>query len=146
MREVTLLLLLFVSSSLHAAEYPEPIPADYLIRDFRFNSGEVFPELRVHYRTLGVPRRGPDGVVRNAVLILHGTTGSGANFLRPEFAGELFGKGQPLDASRYYLILPDGIGHGGASKPTGGPHAPLPPHGYRGTIPAPHPPPARGAK
>jgi homoserine O-acetyltransferase len=136
MHRVTLLLFLFVSSSLHAAEYPEPISADYLIRDFRFNSGEVFRELLIHYRTLGMPRRGPDGVVRNAVLILHGTTGSGANFLRPEFAGELFGKGQPLDATRYYLILPDGIGHGGSSKPGDGLRAGFPRYGYRDMIEA----------
>src|SRR4051794_32524304 len=123
MRKTHLLLLLFVASPLHAAEYPEPVSANYLISDFRFDSGEMLPELRVHYRTIGEPQRGKDGVVRNAVLILHGTTGSGANFLRPEFAGELFGKGQALDATRDYLILPDGIGHGRSSKPSDGLHA-----------------------
>jgi homoserine O-acetyltransferase len=75
-------------------------------------------------------------VVHNAVLVLHGTTGSGANFLRPEFAGELFGKGQPLDATRYFLILPDGIGHGGSSKPSDGLHARFPKYGYRDMIEA----------
>ena len=133
-----LLLLLFVASPLHAAEYPEPTSADYVIRDFRFASGETLPELRIHYRTLGTPRRGEDGKVSNAVLILHGTTGSGANFLRPEFAGELFGEGQPLDATRYYLILPDGIGHGGSSKPSDGLHARFPRYGYRDMIEAQH--------
>ena len=98
--------------------------------------GETLPELRIHYRTLGTPSRGEDGKVNNAVLILHGTTGSGANFLRPEFAGELFGEGQPLDATRYYLILPDGIGHGGSSKPSDGLHARFPRYGYRDMIEA----------
>ena len=104
--------------------------------DFRFASGEVLPELRIHYRTLGSARRDGHGVVCNAVLILHGTTGSGANFLRPEFAGELFGRGQPLDATRYYLILPDGIGHGASSKPSDGLHARFPRYGYRDMIEA----------
>src|SRR5437762_9459413 len=97
--------------SLRAADYPTPTQADYVLRDFRFASGESLPELRLHYRTLGQPQRDRAGIVRNAVLILHGTTGSGENFLRPEFAGELFGAGQPLDATRYYLILPDNLGH-----------------------------------
>ena len=96
----------------------------------------MLPELRVHYRTVGQPRRDEGGVVRNAVLVLHGTTGSGANFLRPEFAGELFGKGQPLDATRYYLILPDGIGHGGSTKPSDGLHARFPRYGYRDMVEA----------
>src|SRR4051794_10659204 len=110
MRMIHLLWLLVACPPLFAAEYPEPTSGDYSLRDFRFASGEVLPELRIHYRTLGQPRRDEQGVVRNAVLVLHGTTGSGASFLRPEFAGELFGVGQPLDATRYYLILPDGIG------------------------------------
>ncbi len=131
-------LLLAVVSPLHAADFPEPTPGDHVIRDFRFASGEMLPELRIHFRTLGTPRRGQDGVVRNAVLILHGTTGSGANFLRPEFAGELFGAGQPLDATRYYLILLDGIGHGGSSKPSDGLRARFPRYGYRDMIAAQH--------
>src|SRR5437879_9012505 len=77
-----------------AAEYPRPEPGDYIIHDFHFNSGETLPELRLHYRTLGSPQRNPLGVVTNAVLILHGTTGNGSNFLRPEFAGVLFGPAQ----------------------------------------------------
>jgi homoserine O-acetyltransferase len=136
MRNAPTLLLLFVASSLHAAEYPEPISADYMMSDFRFASGAALPELRIHCRTLGEPRRGADGKVSNAVLILHGTTGSGANFLRPEFAGELFGKDQPLDATRYFLVLPDGIGHGGSSKPSDGRRARFPRYGYRDMIEA----------
>jgi homoserine O-acetyltransferase len=134
MRLMAVALLLFVTTPLRAGVYPEPRSADHVIRDFRFASGEKLAELRVHYQTLGVPRRGDDGKTRNAVLILHGTTGSGANFLRPEFAGELFGTGQPLDAGRYYLILADGIGHGGSSKPSDGLHARFPRYGYRDMI------------
>ena len=105
-----------------AAAYPSPVEGDYLIHDFKFPSGETLAELRIHYRTLGAPRRDAHGVVRNAVLILHGTTGSGAQFLKPIFADELFGAGQPLDAARYFIVLPDGIGHGGSSKPSDGLH------------------------
>jgi homoserine O-acetyltransferase len=136
MRKLVLLLTLAVSSSSVAAGYPEPTQGDHILRDFRFASGETLPEFRIHYRTLGTPRRGEDGKVNNAVLILHGTTGSGANFLRPEFAGELFGEGQPLDATRFFLILPDGIGHGGSSKPGDGLHARFPRYGYRDMIAA----------
>jgi homoserine acetyltransferase/lysophospholipase L1-like esterase len=138
MRKLVLLLSLIVPSSSVAAGYPEPTQADHDLRDFRFTSGETLPELRIHYRTLGSPRRDIAGKVVNAVLILHGTTGSGANFIRPEFAGELFSEGQPLDASRYFLILPDGIGHGGSSKPSDGLHARFPRYGYRDMIAAQH--------
>ncbi len=130
------LLLVAFGQSLWAADYPKPEQADYVIHDFHFRSGEVLPELRIHYRTLGTPRLDEKGIVRNAVLILHGTTGHGSNFLRPEFAGELFGKGQLLDATRYYLILPDGIGHGKSSKPSDGLHAKFPHYGYRDMIEA----------
>ncbi len=124
------------SIPLQAGEYPAPTTGDFAIRDFHFHSGNVLPELRMHYRTLGAPRRGANGSVANAVLILHGTTGNGSNFLRAEFAGELFGKGQLLDASRYYLILPDNIGHGQSSKPSDGLHARFPQYGYRDMIEA----------
>ncbi|HEV8544078.1 MAG TPA: alpha/beta fold hydrolase [Verrucomicrobiae bacterium] len=119
-----------------ASEYPKPSEADFLIKDFRFRSGEALPELRIHYRALGTPRRDANGVVRNAVLILHGTTGSGAQFIRPEFAGELFGKGQLLDAEKYYLILPDNIGHGKSSKPSDGLRAHFPHYRYLDMIEA----------
>ncbi len=118
------------------ADYPAPVGGDHTIRDFRFASGEVLPELKVHYRTIGTPRRGVDGKVNNAVLVLHGTTGTGGQFIRPEFAGELFGSGQPLDAARFFLILPDGIGHGASSKPSDGLHARFPRYGYRDMIEA----------
>jgi homoserine O-acetyltransferase len=101
-----------------------------LLHDFKFRSGPTMPALRIHFRTLGQPWRDGQGVVRNAVLILHGTTGSGTQFLRPEFAGELFGAGQPLDAARFFLILPDGIGHGQSGRPSDGLHAGFPRYGY----------------
>jgi homoserine O-acetyltransferase/O-succinyltransferase len=113
-----------------AADIPQPVEGDYVIRDYRFRSGETLPELRIHYRTLGEPVRDDKGVVRNAVLILHGTTGSGDQFSRPEFAGELFAKGRPLDADRYYIILPDDIGHGKSSKPSDALRARFPHYGY----------------
>jgi homoserine O-acetyltransferase len=116
--------------------YPEPTEGDFVLRDFKFNSGETLGEVRMHYRTIGKPKRDQRGGVQNAVLILHGTTGSGGQFLRPEFAAELYGKGQPLDASRYYLILPDNIGHGQSSKPSDGLRGKFPRYGYRDMIEA----------
>src|SRR4051812_35075485 len=96
-----------------AAQSPAAVSMehDFVLRNFRFSSGESLPALTVHYRTLGRPRRDSAGVVRNAVLVLHGTTGSGAQFLSRSFAGELYGPGQPLDTTAYYVVLPDGIGH-----------------------------------
>jgi homoserine O-acetyltransferase len=138
MSKIASLLLLLIASATQAADYPEPTVGDFVLRDFHFTSGDVLPELRIHYRTLGEPRKGEGGKVRNAVLILHGTTGSGASFLRPEFAGELFGQGQPLDAARHFLILPDGIGHGGSSKPSDGLHARFPHYGYKDMVEAQH--------
>ena len=104
--------------------------ASFVIRDFRFASGETLPELRLHYLTLGRPRRDAAGVVRNAVLILHGTGGSGSQFLSPLFAGELYGPRQPLDTASHYIILPDDIGHGRSSKPSDGLRARFPRYGY----------------
>jgi homoserine O-acetyltransferase len=111
---------------------------DYVIHDFRFDVGETLPELSLHYRTLGTLRTDAGGHAVNAVYIMHGTTGSGANFLVPQFAGELYGPGQPLDTARYYVVLPDGIGHGDSSKPSDGLHARFPKYGYRDMIRADH--------
>ncbi|HEV2842523.1 MAG TPA: hypothetical protein VGW39_14465, partial [Chthoniobacterales bacterium] len=97
-RRVVVALVVLPLTGLLAAEYPAPEEGDYVIRDFKFALGEALPELRIHYRTIGKPVKDEKGVVRNAVLITHGTTGSGAQFIRPDFAGELFGAGQPLDA------------------------------------------------
>jgi homoserine O-acetyltransferase len=129
-------LLLAAPAPPGAADYPSPVEGDHVVRDFRFASGPTLPELRLHYRTFGRPRRDGKGVVRNAVLILHGTTGHGGNFLRDAFAGQLFGRGQPLDATRYYLILPDAIGHGRSSKPSDGLRGRFPPYGYHDMVAA----------
>ena len=129
-RFVALALVIAVTSVVSAAEYPAPTEADYVIRDFKFTSGETLPELRIHYRTLGKATKDEKGVVQNAVLITHGTTGNGAQFIRPEFAGELFGPGQPLDATKFFIVLPDGIGHGKSSRPSEGMHAKFPHYGY----------------
>ncbi|PYJ24285.1 MAG: hypothetical protein DME91_09435, partial [Verrucomicrobia bacterium] len=124
------LLSVFAASFAFTAEYPTLNESDYTIRDFKFVSGETLPELRLHYRTLGKPKTDTQGKTTNAVLIMHGTTGSGAQFIRPEFAGELFGKGQPLYATKFFIVLPDGIGHGKSSKPSDGMHAKFPRYGY----------------
>jgi len=103
---------------------------DVVLRDFRFRSGETLAELRMHYATLGTPRRDRAGRIVNAVMVLHGTGGSGRQFLQPQFADELYGPGQPLDLARYYLILPDNIGHGRSSKPSDGLRMRFPPYDY----------------
>src|SRR5581483_2675090 len=117
-------------SNAQARPFPTPAEADFVARNFAFASGETLPELKLHYRTLGTPRRDAAGVVRNAVLILHGTGGTGAGFLSATFGGELFGPGQLLDAARYFIVLPDGIGHGKSSKPSDGLHARFPKYTY----------------
>ncbi len=124
------LIFFFALGVLRAADYPAPTEGDYTVRDFKFTSGETLPELRLHYRTLGKPEKDAQGKTTNAVLIMHGTTGSGAQFIRPEFAGELFGKDQPLDATKFFIVLPDAIGHGKSSKPSDGMHAKFPRYGY----------------
>jgi homoserine O-acetyltransferase len=140
-RIFALLLFILDASFASATDYPAPSEGDYAIRDFKFTSGETLPELRLHYRTLGKPEKNSQGKTTNAVLIMHGTTGSGAQFVerrpflptdlpRPEFADELFAKGQPLDATKFFIILPDGIGHGKSSKPSDGLHAKFPRYGY----------------
>jgi homoserine O-acetyltransferase len=124
-----------------SAQSPAPQPGvvgDFVIRNFKLADGEVLPSLRLHYRTFGKPRRDASGTVRNAVLILHGTTGSGNQFLSPVFANELYGAGQPLDTMRYYLVLPDGIGHGQSSRPREGMHARFPRYDYDDMVDAQH--------
>lgn len=131
-----LALFLAASGLAYAAPYPAPTEGDFVVRNFKFASGEALPELRLHYRTIGQPAKDKKGVVRNAVLVMHGTTGSGAQFIRPEFAGELFGAGQLLDATKFFIVLPDGIGHGKSSKPSDGLHAKFPRYGYRDMVEA----------
>lgn len=106
-----------------AADYPKPQEGDWIAKDFRFNTGETMPEMRVHYTTVGAKTGEP-------VLVLHGTTGSAASMLNPNWAGELLGAGQALDASRYYIIIPDAIGHGKSSKPSDGLRAKFPRYNY----------------
>ncbi len=140
------LAFLFVSAFLAlgaspVSVYPPPKQGDYVLKDFAFTSGQTLAEVRMHFRTIGQPHRGKDGKVDNAVLILHGTTGSGANFVgkgRPDewFANQLFAPGQPLDARHYYLIIPDNLGHGQSSRPSEGLHANFPRYGYHDMISA----------
>jgi homoserine O-acetyltransferase/O-succinyltransferase len=120
------------------AKWPGTTEGDFLVKNFKFRSGETLPELRLHYTTLGKPVRNAEGRVTNAVLILHGTGGSGSQFLQPIFAGELFGPGQLLDTNRYFIILPDGIGHGKSSKPSDGLHAHFPQYDYDDMVAAHH--------
>src|SRR5688572_28724060 len=119
-----------LASTAASAQAPAPPPAvdyaarlaerDVVLRDFRFASGERLAELRIHYATLGTPHRDASGRIVNAVMVLHGTGGSGRQFLQPQFANELYSPGQPLDLDRWFVILPDGIGHGKSSKPSDG--------------------------
>ena len=134
--------VLFAGATVSAqAEAPSKYPVaegDYVAHDFKFKSGEQLPELRLHYRTLGKLTSDAQGRSTNAVLILHGTGGSGQQFLQPQFAGELFGPGQLLDINRYFVILPDGIGHGKSSKPSDGMHAHFPAYDYDDMVAAQH--------
>jgi homoserine O-acetyltransferase len=133
-----LLAALTVSASLAQAPLQSTTPpateGDFLVRDYRFRSSETLPEVRIHYRTLGAPQRDRTGRVTNAVLIGHGTGGTGAQFLSSHFAGELFGPGQPLDATRFFIVLPDNLGHGGSSKPSNGLRAKFPRYGYQDMV------------
>ena len=112
------------------APLPPPHEGDFIIHDFHFRSGESLPELKIHYTTFGTPRRDAAGHVLNAVMVLHGTGGQGHNFIRPEFSQVLFVPGGVLDAARYFIVLPDGIGHGKSSKPSDGLHARFPHYDY----------------
>jgi len=127
-----------VSSAQQPSNLPAPKEGDYVSRDFHFKSGATLPALRIHYATFGTPVRNTNGQVMNAILLLHGTTGSGAQFLAPQFAGVLFGPGQLLDVTRYYIILVDNIGHGKSSKPSDGMHAHFPQYDYRDMVAAQH--------
>ena len=130
------LVILELTQTTQAGAYPAPSEGDFTVQDFKFASGETLAQLRIHYRAFGTPRKDAHGVVRNAVLILHGTGGTGASLVREDFAGQLFGPGQLLDASRYFIVLPDGIGHGQSSKPSDRLHARFPHYGYRDMVQA----------
>ena len=137
MRTLSSLGLVVVAALQLGAQAPRA-GADFVLRNFRFADGESVPELRIHYIALGTPRRDGKGTVRNAVLVLHGTTGSGSGFMSRTFAGELFGPGQLLDTSRFFVVLPDGIGHGASSKPSDGMHAHFPRYTYDDMVDAQH--------
>jgi len=122
-------LLALMAAPVAAADYPQPRQGDWIAKDFKFHTGEVMPELRLHYTTVGEPSGQP-------VLVLHGTSQSGTAMLTAAFAGELFGPGQPLDATRYYIILPDGIGHGKSSRPSDGLRAKFPKYDYADMVDA----------
>jgi homoserine O-acetyltransferase/O-succinyltransferase len=126
------------TQQIHSAAKPTPTEGDYIAHDFHFKSGETLSELRLHYTTFGKPERDPSGKVTNAVLILHGTGGSGRQFLAPQFADVLYGPGQLLDAARYFIILPDNIGHGKSSKPSDGMRAHFPQYDYDDMVAAQH--------
>ena len=141
LRMGSLLATAFLALDATRAQPPASYPVtegDYVAHDFKFKSGEQLPELRLHYMTLGKLARDAQGRPTNAVLILHGTGGSSQQFLRPQFAGELFGPGQLLDINRYFIILPDGVGHGKSSKPSDGMHAHFPQYDYDDMVAAQH--------
>ncbi len=127
---MSLALTIVQQAEAQTATWSPPQEADYVIHNFHFQSGETLPEVRMHYRTLGKQIKDGAGHTTNAVLILHGTGGAGSTFLRPIFAGVLFGPGQLLDATKYYIILPDNVGHGKSSKPSDGIHARFPKYEY----------------
>ena len=130
--------LTFLLCALAAAQTIEPRASDFTLPEFRFQNGATLKDVRLHFTTLGEPVKDASGVVRNAVLILHGTGGSGSAFFSKNFAGELFGPGQLLDARTNYLILPDNLGHGKSTKPSDGLRADFPKYGYKDMLLAQH--------
>ena len=142
MKRISILLVfaifMYLSTAAFAQAPPKPSEGDFTLHNFHFHSGEVLPELRVHYTTYGKPVTDAKGRVSNAVMILHGTTGSGQQFTSERFAGVLFGPGQLLDGNRYYIILPDSIGHGHSTKPSDGLHARFPHYDYDDMVEAQH--------
>ncbi|HEY7615171.1 MAG TPA: alpha/beta fold hydrolase [Terriglobales bacterium] len=129
MKALVVSLLLIVGGAF-AQELPKPTEGDFVVSNFHFRSGETLPELKLHYRTYGKPVKDANGRVSNAVMVLHGTGGSGNQFTGAQFAGVLFGHGQLLDAEKYFIILPDSVGHGGSSKPSDALHARFPHYDY----------------
>lgn len=136
--KILVIALLVSSYALFAQEVPKPTESDFIVHNFHFHSRETLPELKLHYATYGKPVTDSAGKVTNAVLVLHGTTGSGQQFVRSSFAGVLFGPGQLLDTSRYFIILPDSIGHGHSSKPSDGLHMHFPHYTYDDMVEAQH--------
>jgi homoserine O-acetyltransferase/O-succinyltransferase len=131
-------LILLTATVAAAQSKPTPQESDFILHNFRFKTGDTLPELRMHYLTFGKPAHDANGRVTNAVLILHGTGGSGRQFLQPQFADVLFGPGQLLDVTKYFVVLPDNIGHGKSSKPSDGMHAKFPQYDYDDMVLAQH--------
>ena len=129
LRAIAVLALVLLSGTARAGDYPAPREADWIARDFKFHTGEVMPELKLHYLTIGDPAGLP-------VLVLHGNGGAAANMLTPAFAGELFGPGQALDASKYYIVIPDALGHGKSAKPSDGLKTKFPRYNYADMVDA----------
>lgn len=131
---IAITLCCVVSSAVAQTSWPNQRDADFLVRDFRFGSGETLPELRMHYVTLGTPKRNAAGEITNGVLLLHGTSGSSAAWLTPPLANGLFAKGEPLDAAEYFVIIPDSIGAGRSSKPSDGLRGKFPHYRYKDAV------------
>ena len=129
LRAIAVLALVLLSGTARAGDYPAPREADWIARDFKFHTGEVMPELKLHYLTIGDPTGLP-------VLVLHGNGGAAASMLTPAFAGELFGPGQALDASKYYIVIPDALGHGKSAKPSDGLKTKFPRYNYADMVDA----------
>ena len=129
LRAIAVLALVLLSGTARAGDYPAPREADWMARDFKFHTGEIMPELKLHYLTIGDPAGLP-------VLVLHGNGGAAANMLTPAFAGELFGPGQALDASKYYIVIPDALGHGKSAKPSDGLKTKFPRYNYADMVDA----------
>jgi homoserine O-acetyltransferase len=132
------LAVLTAISSPAFGQSPAPVEADAVFLDYVFSTGERLPEVKIHYTTLGTPKRDARGDISNAVMILHGTGGTGHQFFQPQFAGELFGPGQVLDTSKYFIILPDNVGHGKSSKPSDGMRMAFPKYDYSDMIATQH--------
>jgi homoserine O-acetyltransferase len=126
--------LLLAPSARAAGPWPGQTEGDWVLRDYKFASGEVLPELTLHYTTLGTPRRDAAGRITNAVMLLHGSSGTGKNWLQPQFADAMFGPSQPLDLAQWYVVLPDGIGRGGSSKPSDGLRMSFPHYRYQDMV------------
>jgi homoserine O-acetyltransferase len=136
-RSAIFFLLLFAAAiSIYSQNYPAPVPGDFVIKDFKFQSGESLPEMKLHYVTIGQPVKNGSGIVTNAVIVLHGTGGNNKQFLNERFAGVLFKKGGLLDAEKYFIVIPDNIGHGDSSKPSDGLRAKFPHYGYHDMVTA----------
>ena len=131
-------LSLCATSALAQTTWPNQRDNYYVLKDFRFASGETIPELKMHYVTLGTPKKNAAGEIVNGVILLHGTSGSGRSWFLPSLANELYAKGQPLDAAQWFIIIPDSIGTGGSSKPSDGLKGKFPHYRYRDTVEAEH--------